>query len=40
MVGAVLMARATADRDLSDELLKTVADRLKRRTPGTPAAAG
>ncbi|MFF8918864.1 TetR/AcrR family transcriptional regulator [Streptomyces sp. NPDC015032] len=39
MVGAMLMARATADRDLSDELLKTVADQLKRRTPGTPATA-
>ncbi|MFE3901245.1 TetR/AcrR family transcriptional regulator [Streptomyces sp. NPDC059153] len=40
MVGAVLMARAMADHDLSDELLKTVADRLKRRTPETAAAAG
>ncbi|MFG3531355.1 TetR/AcrR family transcriptional regulator [Streptomyces sp. NPDC047917] len=40
MVGAMLMARATADRDLSDELLKTVANQLERRTPGSPATAG
>ncbi|MEV7008731.1 TetR/AcrR family transcriptional regulator [Streptosporangium sp. NPDC051022] len=40
MVGAMLMARATAGHDLSDELLKTVADRLKRHVPGTPASAG
>ncbi|MEU6657569.1 TetR/AcrR family transcriptional regulator [Streptomyces sp. NPDC046821] len=35
MVGATLMARAVADGDFSDELLKTVADRLNRRVPGT-----
>jgi TetR/AcrR family transcriptional repressor of nem operon len=31
LVGAMLMARAVADPALSDELLTTVADRLKRR---------
>ncbi|MEU1199898.1 TetR/AcrR family transcriptional regulator [Streptomyces sp. NPDC005813] len=31
LVGAVLMSRAVADEDFSDELLETVADRLKQQ---------
>lgn len=31
LVGAMLMARAVADEDLSDELLETVTERLKRQ---------
>jgi TetR/AcrR family transcriptional regulator, transcriptional repressor for nem operon len=38
LVGAVLISRAVADRNLSDELLETVASQLKRRAPGTPAS--
>ncbi|MFB7500183.1 TetR/AcrR family transcriptional regulator [Streptomyces sp. NPDC056161] len=30
LVGAVLMSRAVADKDFSDELLKTVSEQLKR----------
>jgi TetR/AcrR family transcriptional repressor of nem operon len=33
LVGAMLMARAVADPELSDELLDTVAERLKQGTP-------
>ena len=33
MVGAVLMARAVADPELSDEILTGVASELKRLTP-------
>ncbi|MEY9894311.1 TetR/AcrR family transcriptional repressor of nem operon [Catenulispora sp. MAP5-51] len=36
LVGATLMSRAVSDSNLSDELLSTVADRLKRRQ--SPAA--
>ncbi|MGW7044585.1 TetR/AcrR family transcriptional regulator [Streptomyces avermitilis] len=32
LVGAMLMSRAVADPELSDELLSTVADRLKQRS--------
>jgi TetR/AcrR family transcriptional repressor of nem operon len=32
MVGALLMSRAVADPQLSDQLLQTVAERLKRST--------
>ncbi|MFS4092225.1 TetR/AcrR family transcriptional regulator [Streptomyces sp. AF1A] len=40
LVGAMLMSRAVADPAFSDELLGTVADRLKRRRPraAEPAA--
>ncbi|WP_432175241.1 TetR/AcrR family transcriptional regulator [Streptomyces sp. Tue6028] len=38
LVGAVLMSRAVADKDFSDELLETVAERLKQQ--GSPASAG
>jgi TetR/AcrR family transcriptional repressor of nem operon len=39
LVGAMLMSRAVADPDLSDELLTTVADRLKQREPRDSASA-
>ncbi|MGW2959180.1 TetR/AcrR family transcriptional regulator [Streptomyces sp. NPDC001220] len=39
MVGAVLMSRAVADEDLSDELLETVNDQLKRRAGTLPPTA-
>ncbi|MFD3583623.1 TetR/AcrR family transcriptional regulator [Streptomyces sp. NPDC058683] len=35
LVGAVLMSRAVADKDFSDELLKTVSEQLKRYASGT-----
>jgi TetR/AcrR family transcriptional repressor of nem operon len=35
LVGAVLMSRAVADKDFSDELLKTVSEQLKRHASGT-----
>ncbi|MFV5998203.1 TetR/AcrR family transcriptional regulator [Streptomyces sp. NPDC056231] len=40
LVGTVLISRAMADKNFSDELLETVADQLKRRASGTlpPAA--
>jgi TetR/AcrR family transcriptional repressor of nem operon len=40
MVGAVLMSRAVADKDFSDELLETVTNQLKRHATGPlpPAA--
>ncbi len=31
LVGAMLMSRAVADKDLSDELLETVTERLKQQ---------
>ncbi|MFJ9348634.1 hypothetical protein [Streptomyces sp. NPDC101237] len=37
LVGAVLMSRAVADGDLSDELLETVNRRLKHRAGSRPA---
>ncbi|MGW7238591.1 TetR/AcrR family transcriptional regulator [Streptomyces sp. NPDC054804] len=39
MVGAVLMSRAVADEELSDELLETVNDQLKRRAGTLPPTA-
>ncbi|MEU2618256.1 TetR/AcrR family transcriptional regulator [Streptomyces sp. NPDC007157] len=39
LVGAVLMSRAVADEELSDELLETVNDQLKRRGGTPPPAA-
>jgi TetR/AcrR family transcriptional repressor of nem operon len=39
MVGAMLMSRAVADPGLSDELLATVADQLKRQEAHSPAPA-
>ncbi|MGW1725840.1 TetR/AcrR family transcriptional regulator [Streptomyces sp. NPDC002306] len=39
LVGATLMSRAMADPELSDELLETVADQLKRHTSGATATA-
>ncbi|MEV1000587.1 TetR/AcrR family transcriptional regulator [Nonomuraea sp. NPDC050202] len=38
LVGAVLMSRAVADEDFSDELLTTVARRLKEPAPATVTA--
>lgn len=40
LVGAVLLSRAVADPEFSDEILEVVADQLKRRGPGaaTPTA--
>ena len=35
MVGAISMARAVSDKELSREILKTVAQRLTRRSPST-----
>jgi TetR/AcrR family transcriptional repressor of nem operon len=35
LVGALLMSRAVADNNLSDQLLETVAERLKQRGPQT-----
>jgi TetR/AcrR family transcriptional repressor of nem operon len=40
LVGAMLMSRAVADPALSDELLATVADRLKQRPSRTAGPAG
>ncbi|MEU8935270.1 TetR/AcrR family transcriptional regulator [Streptomyces sp. NPDC048409] len=39
LVGAVLMSRAVADRDLSDEILETVNRRLRHRAGPRPAQA-
>ncbi|MFJ7949137.1 TetR/AcrR family transcriptional regulator [Streptomyces sp. NPDC096354] len=39
LVGATLMARAVADPDLSDELLETVADQLRRPASETSSPA-
>ncbi|MFJ7495875.1 TetR/AcrR family transcriptional regulator [Streptomyces sp. NPDC097727] len=39
LVGAVLISRAVADKNFSDELLETVADQLKRRMSETPPPA-
>jgi TetR/AcrR family transcriptional repressor of nem operon len=39
LVGAMLMSRAVADPAFSDELLTTVADRLKQHRPSAPDAA-
>jgi TetR/AcrR family transcriptional repressor of nem operon len=38
LVGALLMSRAVADNNLSDELLQTVAERLKQHGPQTSPA--
>ncbi|WP_327111469.1 TetR/AcrR family transcriptional regulator [Streptomyces sp. NBC_01341] len=40
LVGAVLMSRAVADKDLSDELLETVTDELKRYAAGASSPTG
>jgi TetR/AcrR family transcriptional regulator, transcriptional repressor for nem operon len=40
LVGAIGVARATSDEQLSREILKTLAVRLKRRTNAAPASGG